>query len=161
MKLSRSFLRALNVRRDEWWLVQKLFLLQFFQGAGIAFFFTASFSRFLEHFPVTDLAYVFVLSSFLLWGAGFFYGKLEHKVSAARLSVIITCVLASSMVLFRAGAEFITDNWFYFLMLAWFYVLYLLNNLMFWGMASQLYDVRQSKRLFSVISAGDMPAKFY
>ena len=160
MRISRSFLRALNVRRDEWWLVQKLFLLQFFQGAGIAFFFTASFSRFLEHFPVTDLAYVFVLSSFLLWGAGFFYGKLEHKVSSSRLSVIITCILAFSMILFRAGTEFITANWFYFLMLAWFYVLYLLNNLLFWGMASQLYDVRQSKRLFSVISAGDIPAKF-
>ena len=160
MRISRSFLRALNVRRDEWWLVQKLFLLQFFQGAGIAFFFTASFSRFLELFPVTDLAYVFVLSSFLLWGAGFFYGKLEHKVSSSRLSVIITCILAFSMILFRVGAAWITDNWFYFLMLAWFYVLYLLNNLLFWGMASQLYDVRQSKRLFSVISAGDIPAKF-
>ena len=160
MKISRSFLRALNVRRDEWWLVQKLFLLQFFQGAGIAFFFTASFSRFLEHFPVTDLAYVFVLASFLLWTAGFFYGKLEHKVSSFRLSVIITCIVAFSMILFRVGAAFITGNWFYLLMLAWFYVLYLLNNLLFWGMASQLYDVRQSKRLFSVISAGDIPAKF-
>ena len=150
----------MNVRRDEWWLVQKLFLLQFFQGAGIAFFFTASFSRFLEHFPVAHLAYVFILSSFLLWAAGFFYGKLEHNVSSSKLSVIITVVLAFSMILFRVGAEFISDNWFYFLMLAWFYVLYLLNNLMFWGMASQLYDVRQSKRLFSVISAGDIPAKF-
>ncbi|MGB3153261.1 MAG: hypothetical protein WBB06_01575 [Chitinophagaceae bacterium] len=160
MKISRSLLRALNVRRDEWWLVQKLFLLQFFQGAGIAFFFTASFSRFLEHYPVSDLAYVFIISSILLWAAGFFYGKLEHRVSSSRLSVIITIVLAASMILFRAGAAYITDDWFFFVMLAWFNVLYLLNNLMFWGMASQLYDVRQSKRLFGVISAGDIPAKF-
>lgn len=160
MKVSRSFLRALNVRRDEWWLVQKLFLLQFFQGAGIAFFFTASSSRFLQHFPVSDLAYVFILSSFLLWIAGFVYSKLEHHLSPARLNIGITLLLAVSMILFRAGAEFIDDTWFYFLMLAWFNVLYLLNNLMFWGIASQLYDVRQSKRLFGVISAGDIPAKF-
>ena len=48
----------------------------------------------------------------------------------------------------------------FFGILAWFNVLYLLNNLSFWGLASQLYDVRQSKRLFAVISAGDIPAKF-
>ncbi len=160
MRVSRSFLRALNVRRDEWWLVQKLFLLQFFQGAGIAFFFTSAFSRFLEHFSVSRLAYVFILSSFLLWASGFIYNKLEHRLSAYRLCFIVTVVLAASMLLFRAGTEFIQADWFYFLMLAWFYVLYLLNNLMFWGMAAQSYDVRQSKRLFGVISAGDIPAKF-
>src|SRR5688572_3936645 len=160
MKTPFYLLRALNVRRDEWWLVQKLFFLQFFQGAGIAFFFTSSFSRFLEHFPVSQLAYVFVLSSFLLWAAGFIYNKLEHKVDESRLYFIVTLVLAMSMIVFRVGGEFITYNFFYFLMLAWFNVLYLLNNLMFWGMASQLYDVRQSKRLFGVISAGDIPAKF-
>lgn len=160
MRASLFLLKALNVRKDEWRLVQKLFLLQFFQGAGITFFFTSAFSRFLEHFPVSGLAYVFILSSFLLWVTGFVYTKLEHHLPPYRLCIIITSVLAASMILFRAGVEFIQDNWFYFLMLAWFNVLYLLNNLMFWGMASQLYDVRQSKRLFGVISAGDIPAKF-
>jgi hypothetical protein len=160
MKMSRTILRVLNVHRDEWWLVQKLFLLQFFQGAGIAFFFTSAFSRFLDHFQVTGLAYVFLLASALLWVTGFFYSKLEHRLSASRLNIIITAILAGSILFFRAGAEYIDDNWYYFLMLAWFYVLYLLNNLMFWGIAAQLYDVRQSKRLFGVISAGDIPAKF-
>jgi len=160
MKISFNLLRALNVRRDEWWLVQKLFFLQFFQGAGIAFFFTSAFSRFLEHFQVSSLAYVYILSSFLLWISGFIYNKLEHRLPASRLYFIMTFVLAVSMIVFRVGAEFIDHSFYYFLMLAWFNVLYLLNNLMFWGMASQLYDVRQSKRLFGVISAGDIPAKF-
>jgi hypothetical protein len=160
MKASRRLLLALNVHRDEWWLVRKLFSLQFFQGAGITFFFTSAFSRFLELFPVSGLAYVFILASFLLWVAGFIYSKLEHHLSLHKLCVIITLILAASMILFRIGSELIHANWFYFLMLAWFYMLYLLNNLMFWGIASQLFDVRQSKRLFSVISAGDIPAKF-
>ena len=38
MNISRTLLNALNVRREEWWLVRKLFILQFFQGAGVAFF---------------------------------------------------------------------------------------------------------------------------
>lgn len=160
MKISRNLLRALNIRRDEWWLVQKLFLLQFFQGAGITFFFTSAFSRFLENFPISGLAYVFIITAFLQWSAGFLYSKLEHHLPAYRLCIIVTWILAGSMVLFRVGIEFISADWYFFLMLAWFNVLYLLNNLMFWGIASQLYDVRQSKRLFAVISAGDIPAKF-
>jgi hypothetical protein len=160
MKAPRKLLRVLNVHRDEWWLVRKLFMMQFFQGAGITFFFTAAFSRFLELFAVSELAYVFILSSFLLWVTGFIYSKLEHHLSPYRLSMVVTAILAGSMILFRVGEGFISADWFYFVMLAWFNVMYLLNNLMFWGMASQLYDVRQSKRLFSVISAGDIPAKF-
>ncbi|MCY7411079.1 MAG: hypothetical protein LH473_12470, partial [Chitinophagales bacterium] len=50
-------------------------------------------------------------------------------------------------------------SWFYFLMLAGFNVSYLLNNLEFWGTAAMMFDVRQSKRLFSIISSGDIPAK--
>jgi ATP/ADP translocase len=160
MLTSRNLLRALNVRKDEWWLVRKLFLLQFFQGAGITFFFTSSFARFLEHFDISQWATVFILTSFLLWAAGFIYSKLEHHLPLNRLCVIVTSFLAGSMVLFRIGEEFVKADWVYFLMLAWFNVLYLLNNLMFWGIAAQLYDVRQSKRLFAVISAGDIPAKF-
>src|SRR5207244_10745283 len=54
----------------------------------------------------------------------------------------------------------IHHGWVLYLMLAWFNVLYLVNNLQFWGVAALLFDLRQSKRLFAVISAGDIPAKF-
>src|SRR6202007_3259341 len=46
-----------------------------------------------------------------------------------------------------------------FLFLSMFNVLYLLNNLEFWGVVARLFDVRQSKRLFAIVSAGDIPAK--
>jgi hypothetical protein len=46
MKQKNFWLRALNVRPEEGWLVKKLYWLQFLQGAGIAFFFTASFAQF-------------------------------------------------------------------------------------------------------------------
>ena len=38
-------------------------------------------------------------------------------------------------------------------------LVYLLTNLEFWGLSALVFDVRQSKRLFSLISAGDLPAK--
>ncbi len=160
MKAPRFLLRTLNVRSEEWWLVQKLFFLQFFQGASIAFFFTAAFSYFLTRFPITELPYVIILSAFLLWLTGFVYHKLEHRLAFSKLSIIIALIILGSILVFGAGSTFIEAGWFFYLMLSWFNVLYLLNNLEFWGLASQLYDVRQSKRLFGVISAGDIPAKF-
>ncbi len=154
------WLRTLNIRSEESWLVKKLFLLQFLQGAGIAFFFTASFALFLTRFPITELPYTFIYSSLLLWAVGFIYSRIEHKFSISNLSVIITVFMVLSMLFFRLLFEFVHSDIFLYWMLSWFSVLYLLNNLEFWGLASLLFDVRQSKRLFGVISAGDIPAKF-
>lgn len=160
MRQQNFWFRALNIRPDEGWLVKKLFLLQFFQGAGIAFFFTAGFALFLAKFPVTELPYVFIIASVLLWVVGFIYSKIEHLFDIGKLSIIITVFMIASMVAFRLAFAIITADWFLYWMLAWFNVLYLLNNLEFWGVASLSFDVRQSKRLFGIISAGDIPAKF-
>ncbi|MEO6549845.1 MAG: hypothetical protein ABIN94_17720 [Ferruginibacter sp.] len=154
------WLKVFNVRQEEAWLVKKLFLLQFFQGAGIAFFFTASFAMFLEKFVITKLPLVMILSAALLWLTGIVYSKLEHRLPAAKLSAAVTIFMTVSMFAFWLGSGYIQQDWFFYGMLAWFNVLYLLNNLEFWGIAAILFDVRQSKRLFGVISAGDIPSKF-
>ena len=160
MKQKNFWLRTLNVRSEEGWLVKKLFLLQFFQGAGIAFFFTSAFALFLSQYPITELPHVFIFSSLLLWMAGFLYSRVEHKFEISKLAIIITIFMLLSMLAFRLAYNFIEADWFLYGMLAWFNVLYLLNNLEFWGVASLLFDARQSKRLFGVISSGDIPAKF-
>jgi ATP/ADP translocase len=160
MKQKNFWLRTLNIRSEEGWLVKKLFLLQFFQGAGIAFFFTAAFALFLSKYAITELPYVFIYSSLLLWIVGFIYSRAEHKFEINNFAIIVTVFMLVSMLFFRVAFDFIQADWFLYGMLAWFNVLYLLNNLEFWGVASLLFDARQSKRLFGVISAGDIPAKF-
>jgi ATP:ADP antiporter, AAA family len=160
MKQKGFWLRTLNVRPDEWWLVKKLFILQFLQGAGIAFFFTAAYALFLDRVGIQQLPYVFITSAFLLWGAGFLYSKAEHAFSPGKLAIASTIFIATSIVVLRLIFEFEKADWFLYFMLAWFNVLYMLNNLEFWGLAAILFDVRQSKRLFGVISSGDIPAKF-
>nr|WP_294903191.1 hypothetical protein [uncultured Lacibacter sp.] len=157
---TNQFLRLLNIHPGEWTMVKRLFLLQFFQGAGIALFFTSALSQFLKRFPISQLAYVFIISAFLLWITGYVCNKLEHWLPVKKLSITLTLIIAASMFFFWIGPLFLTQDWFYYLMLSWFNVLYLINNLEFWGLAAQLYDVRQSKRLFGVISSGDIPAKF-
>ncbi|MBC7829573.1 MAG: hypothetical protein H7122_17645 [Chitinophagaceae bacterium] len=155
------WLRLLNVYPNEWWIVKRLYLFQFFQGAGIAFFFTAVFALFLEKFPITELSIVLISSALLLWVVGFFYTRLEHAVSISRFNMIVIGTMIASILLLATASFFVAQNWFYYLLLAWFNVLYLVNNLQFWGIATLFFDLRQSKRLFAVISAGDIPAKFF
>src|SRR5688572_7638013 len=158
---SRNFwLRVLNVYPNERKVVKQLYLFQFFQGAGIAFFFTSSFAQFLEKFPITELPWVMISSAFLLWVAGLVYTSLEHKFSLKKFNFMVIALLALSILLLWFANYQIDQDWFLYLMLAWFNVLYLINNLQFWGIAALLFDLRQSKRLFAVISGGDIPAKF-
>jgi ATP:ADP antiporter, AAA family len=160
MSPGNFWLRVLNVYPNEWHIVKRLYLFQFFQGAGIAFFFTSAFAQFLEKFPITELPWVMIYSAVLLWAAGLLYTKLEHALSFENFNWIIIFFMAASILLLWITNFQVKENWFYYMLLAWFNVLYLLNNLQFWGTAALLFDLRQSKRLFAVISAGDIPAKF-
>ncbi|MFC0775976.1 hypothetical protein [Terrimonas alba] len=160
MRPSKFWLRVLNVYPNEWRVVRQLYIFQFFQGAGIAFFFTSAFAQFLEKFPITELPWVMIYSALLLWVAGFLYTRLEHTIKFDGFNLAIVVLMAVSVVLLWIANYQLKQDWFLYFLLAWFNVLYLLNNLQFWGIAAMLFDLRQSKRLFAVISAGDIPAKF-
>ena len=158
---SRPFLlKLLNVRPSEWKVVTQLFWLQFFMGTGIAFFFTASFTHFLEKFYASQLAWVMIISSPLLFITGWIFNKFEHRFHLTRVGTVVIILMAASILIIQISSNWIKEDWFDYLMFAWYYVLYLASNLCFWSITSTLFDVRQSKRLFAVISGGDIPAKF-
>lgn len=152
-------LQLLNVRHSEWKVVSKLFWIQFFMGTGIAFFFTASFTHFLERLSASHLSWVMIISSPLLFITGWLFNKFEHSMSLEKLGTWVIICMSASILFFQISSQWIESNWFHYLMFAWYYVLYLASNLCFWSITSTLFDVRQSKRLFAVISGGDIPAK--
>ncbi|MCW3124964.1 MAG: cyclic nucleotide-binding protein [Bacteroidetes bacterium] len=160
MNNSNQILKLLNIRRDESWLVSQLFFLQFFQGAGVALFFTVANALFLEKHEIHQLPKVYMLAAGMLLIAGFIYSKLEHALPVKKLIGAVIIFMAVSVGLFRLGIFVGLPDWSLYLMAAWYYILYLLSNLEFWGLSALLFDIRQSKRLFGIISAGDIPAKF-
>jgi ATP:ADP antiporter, AAA family len=153
-------LKLLNVRPAEWKVVSQLFWLQFFMGTGVAFFFTASFTHFLEKFSASQLAWVMIISSPLLFITGWVFNKFEHRFHLTSVGTVVIILMAASIFILQISSNWIKDDWFDYFIFAWYYVLYLASNLCFWSITSTLFDVRQSKRLFAVISGGDIPAKF-
>ncbi|HVZ56752.1 MAG TPA: MFS transporter [Chitinophagaceae bacterium] len=161
MGLRKSILSFLLVRESESKLVSRLFIFEFFQGAAIAIVFTTAITLFLQQLPINDLPKVFILSAFLLWLSAYIYNKLEHRFSGIKMVLVVLLFNMACVLFFLVLIRQDTKPWFLFAFLASFNILYLLNNLEFWGLASLLFDVRQSKRLFSVVSASDLPAKLF
>ncbi len=157
--MKSRLLQLLNIRTNEAWLVSNLFWLQFFQGAGVAIFNTVAFALFLENFDVKELPKVYVVSALLLWVTGFVYSKVEHALPMKKLVPGVIVFVALSILTLRLQYTYLFSPLFLFLMFSWYYVIYLLSNLEFWGVAALLFDIRQSKRLFGMIGAGDIPAK--
>lgn len=157
--MKNRILQLFNIRSDESGLVINLFGLQFFQGAGVAIFNSVVLALFIKHFNVLGLPKVYLFSAVLLWVVGYGYSKVEHALSIKKLVPLIILFVSASILLFSIKYSDSNSSWFLFAMLSWYYVIYLLTNLEFWGLAALQFDIRQSKRLFGMIGAGDIPAK--
>ncbi len=147
------------IRETESRLVLRLFAFEFFQGAAVALYFTAAITLFITHVGPQGLPKVYIFSALLLWLTGFLYSRLEHRLSTAGLITRVLVFNGLCMLAFRLVGMGMSGNWFLYAFLSAFSIFYLLYNLEFWGLAALLFDVRQSKRLFAIVSSGDMPAK--
>lgn len=159
--MKNRILQLLNIRTDEAWLVTNLFWLQFFQGVGVAIFNAVVLALFIEHFEALALPKVYLFAGALLLVVGFVYSKVEHALPMKKLVPLIIVFVAGSIFILRALFSEENSSSYLFVLLSWYYVIYLLTNLEFWGLAALQFDIRQSKRLFGMIGAGDIPAKLF
>lgn len=160
VSLIQSFKRIIGIRSGEERSASVLFISLFLQGASIALLFTVAISLFLEELPVHELPVVFMVASVFLWTAGWFYARLEHSLPQSKISFIIIGLFTGGVLLLRYGLYVTDSSILLYALLVFFYVAYLLYNLDFWGTTALHYDIRESKRLFALVSAGDIPAKF-
>lgn len=151
--------KILNVKAEEFGYVKLLFLHNFFQGLGLAMFFNAANSIFLAQASVKSLPLVYMLSAVLLLIIGITYSYFEQRVSVKKLLFTILFLLFITILLIRIGIGLTDSLWIAFAIIMWYRVTSLLNYLEFWGLTSMMFDVRQSKRLFGLVSSGEVTAK--
>ena len=137
-----------------------LFMLHnFLLGIGAVLVYVAANVLLLEHDPETSLPLGYVAGAAAMMVVGRIYAHFEHhlllKKLAGRVLLAVVALTAVLGVLVTVGHSVVAAV----AIMAGYRVIYLLTNLEFWGVSAVVFDVRQSKRLFSVISAGDMPAK--
>lgn len=131
----------------------------FFNSLGIAFAFTAINVLLIDRHGIEMLPYIYLGGGLLVFLIGRLYAYLEARLPSTQLFsiVLVFCIV---WTLLTRGLVSIGDS---ILILGVLYCLYLamyqLINLEFWGAAALIYDVRQSKRLFGLLSSGESVAK--
>ncbi len=160
--LSMSFYplyRSLGIRTDEVRTVGLFFLHHFFLGFGTMLIYVSANVILLENHPETSLPIAYMASAVGMMLIGKIYSYFEHHLLLDRLVIrvlwTVIALTAVILVLVYFGHSVASAV----AIMVGFRAIYLLTNLEFWGVSAVVFDVRQSKRLFGVISSGDMPAK--
>ncbi len=159
MKVSRRLLSWLNLQRGEESSATLLILHSFFMGISTVFFETAASALFLSRFDADLLPYVYIVAAILNTFTGVLYARIRQRLRFARLMISTLVFLLVFVSLFRIGLSLTDAAWLFFGLLIWYRVLSILTDLEYWAVATRIYDVRQSKRLFSLVGSGEVVAR--
>ncbi len=154
-----KLLQLLNVKPHESAVVRKLFTIQFFLGVATAFLFTSSLTMFLSTYKIKTLPVAYILSACLLFVFNRIYSYLDEKFSSPKLLGIVILFSGFSILFYWVLLTVLPFQQLPLIIAGWYMLIYMLVGYAFWGMASMLFNVRESKRLFSIVGAGDIPAK--
>ncbi|GAB2775729.1 hypothetical protein HNQ93_002056 [Hymenobacter luteus] len=151
--------QLLGIRPEEGRTVGLFFLHNFLLGIGTILVYVSANVILLENNPERNLPVAYGAAALLMILAGKVYAHYEHHLGLQRVAVrVLLAVVALTGVLgvlVAVGHSVLAAV----VIMAGYRVIYLLTNLEFWGLSAVVFDVRQGRRLFSVISSGDMPAK--
>jgi AAA family ATP:ADP antiporter len=149
-----------NIRPGEGRLVVLLLVHSFFVGMAQILVFTAAGALFLDKFDAQSLPYVYIGTAVAAPLTGFLYSKLEGPLSFTRLLAANLGLLMLALVTFRLLYYLMpAAKWPAMALYIWYYVQDVLINLEFGTLAGRLLNVRQGKRLFGLIGAGEMVAR--
>lgn len=151
--------RALNIKLSESDRVFDLLSVQFCIGLANALVNVLAYTLFIYSFPVKSLPLVYLAMAGMLMLLNLFYEKLENAFSPPRLLSVVMgfsiAVFFSLWALYNYGSRDLSV----FMLLVTSAVVYMVTGYAFWGLVSLLFNVRESRRVFSIVGAGDLPAK--
>jgi hypothetical protein len=128
-------------------------------GVGTAFLFSSSLTMFLSAYSIKTLPVAYIFSACLLLIFNRIYGYLDEKYSSPKLLAVVISFSALSVLVFWLLATIVPFYHLPLIISGWYMLIYMLVGYAFWGLASILFNVRESRRLFSIVGAGDIPAK--
>ncbi|HZD55680.1 MAG TPA: HEAT repeat domain-containing protein [Anaerolineales bacterium] len=145
-----SFFR---IRSNESRMVALVTGMMFFASAGGAIGSPGIEALFYARFGVQFLPYMYIALGIATLAASLLISTVLGRVSARRLYVnlplILGAVLGAARLLLAAGF-----NWFYPLLWLGMNMYWILQSLYSWGLAGEVCDARQAKRLFPLFGAG-------
>jgi len=146
----------INIKEGEGTLVFLPIIYSFFTGAALAFFVTSATSLFLSSFEREMLPLAFIVAGVLVWLSGLLYSYFQKKykytnVLTGGLLLLLVSVLAFLSLYIKTNSIIII-----FLLYAWVRVFAYMHAITFWGLAGRMFTLRQGKRVFGLITGGEV-----
>ncbi len=162
----QGLLRSLNLRPEEVDRTFLMFLVYTLTSAGLIWLELSTVGLFLDQYGADKLPWIYIASAAIGSSLGVVYSWLQKTLPLRRVIVVILVLMAVPLFLFRVGlginniqiagisVEFVT----LFLMWLWVEACYLLNDLNTSITSNQLFNIREIKRTYPLISSGFLVA---
>lgn len=154
--IARTLNRLFNIEKGERKDILLLLCFSFLGGISFVFYSTATVSVFISTFKADMLPYAFIASGivgYLLW---YLFARIQKYLTFGNLLASGYLFLLLSIVFLFFMAESSGNKWWYFSMFVWMRFFTFLNAVMFGGIFARIFNMQQGKRLFALISAGDV-----
>ncbi len=156
MKRNNWLATVLQVREGEGLPILTLTALSYFIGWALALYYITSTTIFLQHFDSEQLPLAYTLAGVAGYLGYWLLSKLDLKLKLftqlkVKLAIVLVSILAFSVWNWLAPSPTMA-----FAMFIWFRVLAFISVVVFWGVAGRLFDLRQGKRIFGLISTGEV-----
>src|SRR6185369_13640960 len=143
-----------NIQAGEGHVVGMIFTLYFFMGIAFVLAQTTSYAIFIETFGSENLSYTYIAIAVGVSALAYGYLRLSDHITLTRLLIINLTTLIVVSVLIRIGLSLTQARWLAFLLPIWEFAQLNLGKIIIWSLVGSLFDVRQSKRLFGLMTAG-------
>jgi ATP:ADP antiporter, AAA family len=147
--------RMLGIQAGEGAPVSWLIVHSLFNGIFGAFFLTAANALFLARFPITVLPLAYIGAAAVGYVSIMLFSRLERYVSFGVLLMVNLGTLLSLATAFWILRRATNADWVVFSMFVAVGPMFNLVQLGYWGLAGRLFDLRQGKRLFGLVGAGE------
>jgi len=104
------------------------------------------------------LPHAYIASAGMGIGAAWIHGRARKRLTTARLFRSLLLALLLCVLVLRLGFGLTDAAWSAFVLLGFYSVANALLNVEVWGVAGQLFTVRQGKRLFVLVGSGELMA---
>lgn len=166
--LKHRLLQWVNLRSEESERTFLMFAFYTITSIGLVWLESSTTALFLQYYTAEEgLPWIYIASAGIGSGLGFLYSQLQRLLPLRRVIVIIAFLMALPLVLFWFGlgingsvalwnASVIAVT--VFLMRLWLEAIYVLNDLNTSITANQLFNIREIKRTYPLISSGILVA---
>ncbi|MDB9497061.1 Npt1/Npt2 family nucleotide transporter [Spirulina major CS-329] len=155
----QQLLKVVNLRPEEGERTFLMFAFYTITSVGLLWLEQCTIALFLERFGAEGLPLIYVASALMGSGLGFIYSWLQNNFPLKQVFIVIALLMSLPLLLFRTGLELGTTNGVLvlitvFTLRLWMDAEEILNDLNSQVAANQLFNIREIKRTYPIISSG-------